>query len=154
MTYKGPDRSELRGVRKTIERAEPVQRSQLVSMARQLGPDMLRETDAEIGRHYKQAQEAAAGKRHDINPRKEACIERFRMTPPSELPVHVLDWQLENQFALSEETKASLEAAGVKTVRDFVLASKKELAEAKGMSVAAMDEISRVLLSGWGIRSV
>ncbi|MEW6036087.1 MAG: hypothetical protein AB1529_05725 [Candidatus Micrarchaeota archaeon] len=137
-------------LRCAIDDSKPMQRRLLIAMARMLGPDGLATAEREAVDCYSDRRLLRQKIRSGMEPEKAGVAVRLSKLAPGELPKTVLDLTFVI-FSLSDGTGAELEAAGIRTVGDFVPKGAEEL-RGRCLSGAAIEETGRKLFF-YGIRS-
>ena len=148
-TYNGPERRKLLDLRNAIDTASPLQGMALKRMARMLGPDRLKDLNADIGEKRREM----SGFHRLKTPRMVATVSQFFKMAAHELPSHIRLMHLES-FSLSDETLQALDEAGIKTVADFVMKRESELMASYGLEEEIIRETRDYLFANWGIRTI
>ncbi|MBU0532048.1 hypothetical protein KKB44_00995 [Candidatus Micrarchaeota archaeon] len=152
--YTGEERRNFLNVRRTIDETMPeLSRKTMRTMARMLGQDRLKELDLELGEHYgSDSHEFMRRRMAGMTPRGAAISIRFLKMRADEHNEVTLNTSLDVYQPLSADTTTSLKAAGINTVRDFILKSKQELIKC-GLREEEIKETTGILLQ-YGIRTV
>lgn len=143
------ERRKLLDIRRAIDSADAPAKLAITTMARMLGPDRLEDLNTQVGRLHREAD-----REYKSQPRNGRAIAfakdmlryAWYRIPHKQVLAHEL-----TSYCFSDETTAQLEAAGLKTVEDFVSKKNEELKKL-GLGDPAIQEVSGVLLN-WGIRT-
>jgi uncharacterized protein (DUF2267 family) len=147
--YNGPERRKLLEVRAAINDASDIQQMAMRSMARMLGPDRLKDLNAELGEKRREMTSFRSIK----TPRMVAAESEFFKLAANKLPSRIKEMSMEH-FSLSDGTLQALNEAGIKSVADFIMKRESELMAVYGLKEEVIRETRDYLFSNWGIRTI